>query len=152
MAEKLPFKVQKGCLVPAGNWCAEKLGARKYSIGDIVFAVIRKPRNPRFNSLVHAGFARLLIENIEAFQYMEEHDVLKRLQIEGRIGCEEIGVDLPGIGPCVQFVPKSLSFESMGEEEFSKIFKNFCRYVAERYWPDMTPEEVENLSKVMEQE
>ncbi len=150
--EKLPLKVGKGFLAPADKWCEKKLRARNYKIDDIVFAVIHKPRNPKFNSLVHAGFARLLIENLDAFQYMDEHQVLKRLQIEGRIGCIEIGVDLPGIGPCVQFIPNSLSFESMGEEEFSKIFKNFCRYVAERYWPEMTAEEVENLAKVMQNE
>ncbi len=152
MGEKLPFQVKKGCLVPANKWCEDKLRERKYKIGDIVFAVIRKPRNHKFNSLVHAGFARLLIENIEGFKYMTPHQVLKRLQIESGIGCSEIGVDLPGIGPCVQKIPDSLSFESMSQERFSEVFKGFCRYVSEKYWPDMAPENVERLSKIMEDE
>ena len=152
MPQKLPFKVRKGALVPASAWCQEQLRARNYGINDTVFAVITKPRNPAFNRLVHGGFARLVAENIEAFSHLDPHSALKRIQIEADIGCDAIAIDFPGVGPTLYRVPKSLSFESMDEAEFSAIFLAMCRYIAKKYWPELSEQQVAEMAEVMTNE
>ena len=152
MPQKLPFKIRKGALVPASAWCQEQLKARKYSINDTVFATITKPRNPAFNRLVHGGFARLVVENIDAFGHLSPHDALKRIQIEADIGCDAIGINFPGVGPTTYRVPRSVSFESMSEEEFSGLFLAMCRYIARKYWPELSERQVAEMAEVMANE
>ena len=147
--EKLPFKVCRGFLLPASKLVVERLRERNLKLDEVVFVQITKPRNPKFNRLVHGGFARVLIENISDFEHMEPHDVLKRLQVETGVGCKEIGVVFPGIGPATYRIPESMSFESMGEEKFRKVILDFCRYISKKYWPDMSPEQIEQMSQVM---
>jgi len=158
---KLPFEVirlcqqcqdkhhgQAGALLPVEG-TAEIMRARKYTVGNIVFAILSKPRNPKFHRLVHR-FGELCQQNIEAFQYLDAHKVLKRLQWEGHIGCEELGVVVPGVGPHVIRLPKSLAFESMDEGEFQTVFKMFCEYVSSNYWPGLTPEQIAEMAELME--
>ena len=149
MAEKLPFRVVGDTLTPANQWALDKLKDRKYSKHDLVFVTITKPRNPKFNSLVHAGFAAMLADNLDDFSGLSPHEVLKRIQLEAGIGCEEIAIDLNG-QVCLYRIPNSLSFESMDEEQFKEVFKRLCQYIADRYWPGLTPEEIEAMSKEME--
>jgi len=149
--KKLPFKIDRGCLRPASGWVADELRERKYAIGDVVLAVITRARNPQFNRLVHA-FGKMLSENIEAFKMLDAHAVLKRLQIESGVACDEMQIVFPGIGPCIYRTPKSMSFESMGQEAFSELFLNLCRYVSEKYWPEMTPEQIGELTEIMAKE
>ena len=163
--EKLPFKItmarftnpqsfeeiKKGCLEPAGSWVSERLREKKYRLGDIVFAELTKPRNPKFNKLVHA-FGRLVAENIESFEGTPSHDVLKRLQIEANIACKEIALNFPGVGPCSYRVAESLSFESMEEGRFNEVYSQFCKYIIKKYWYSMKEEEIKRLAEIMENE
>jgi len=47
----------------------------------------------------------------------------------------------------IQFIPRSLSFESMGEEEFHAAACGICRTIAERYWQTLTPEQIEHMAE-----
>ena len=145
--EKSMLRVIKGGFAPADNYTAERLRG-KLKVGDIVAATISKPRNPKFHRLVHA-FGQLLVENLDAFEGMDSHQCLKRLQIEGNIACDEIAIIFPGIGPCTYRVPRSLSFASMDEIEFGEVFQQFTRYVVKQYWPTMTPEGIEAMAEMM---
>ena len=147
-SERLAMRVIKGALEPANRVSAESLRARHYSIGDIVFVEIRKPRNPGFHRLAHV-FGGMVSDNIEGFEGMGHHQVLKRLQIEANIACDEIAVIFPGVGPCVYRIPQSLSFESMDEVRFREVFKGLCQHVAERYWPTLTGEQIEEMAETM---
>jgi len=147
--EKLPFRVIKNGLEPADHYTVERLRARKYHIGDLIFAELTKPRNPQFNKLVHQ-FGALVAENIEGFSGLAAHDVLKRLQLEGNIKCSEITLIFPGMGPCAYRVPDSLSFESMDQGEFEEVFTAFCRYVSDKYWPGMEEKEIKRLAEIMD--
>lgn len=149
--ERIMLRVRKGALVPAFLMDHKKLRERRYSIDDIVSAEIRKPRNPKFNRLVHA-FGRLCTENIEAFTGLDSHALLKRFQLEANIGCDEIAVIFPGIGPCTYRIPQSLSFESMGEEAFSKVYRQFCEHVSRKYWPSLTADQIAAMAEVMPDE
>jgi hypothetical protein len=146
--ERFPMRVQKGCFVPADRSTQERLRERGFKAGDLVFMEIRKPRNPRFHRLAHA-LGQLCAENIEAFDGMEAHRVLKRLQIEAGVGCDNMGIIIPGIGKCLHVLPRSLSFESMSEDEFYEVVRGFCRHIAANYWPTLTSEQVEEMAGVM---
>lgn len=146
--QRLSMRVGKGVLTPADTYSVAALRARHYRVGDLVFAEIHKPRNPGFHRLAHQ-LGILFADNIEAFEGMESHVVLKRLQIEANVGCDEIALNFPGIGPCSYRVPQSLSYESMDEGRFHEVIAAMCRYVSKTYWPNLTPEQIENMADCM---
>ena len=144
--ERIMMRVVKGGLAPADDYSTEALRARKYKVGDIVSAEVSKPRNPGFHRLAHR-IGSLCAANIDAFTGMGAHEVLKRMQLEARIGCDEVGYKLPGYGYVTQFVPRSLSYESMSEDEFRPIVKAFCDHISREYWPSLTPEKIEEMAE-----
>jgi hypothetical protein len=147
-SEKIPLRVEKGMLVPADGLALEKLKAKGYTVGDIVHATLAKPRNPQFHRLAHAlGF--LVSENIEAFHGLDAHTTLKRLQIESGLACEEIGLRMPKVGYVVYRMPLSMSFQSMNEGEFKELIRGLSRYIAKEYWPDLHPDQIEDMASCM---
>jgi hypothetical protein len=146
--ERVYLRVIKGGLVPADNYAESQLRIKKLKIGDVIGAQITKLRNPKFNRLVHK-LGILVTQNIEAFSGLDAHKAIKRLQIEGRIACDEIGVMVPGFGMVIQFIPRSLSFDSMDEAEFNDAAKQICRLIADRYWPSLDPEQIEQMAGCM---
>lgn len=142
------FTIIKGGLVPTDRCAADELRAKKFKIGDIVKADIRKLRSPRFNRLVHR-IGQLCAANIEEFSGLDAHTCIKRLQIEGRIACDEIGVLVQGYGMVIQFIPRSMSFETMDEAEYHDCAKRICRFIAERYWKGLEPEQIAEMAGAM---
>jgi len=151
MAEKLPFIIGKGCLVPADDYVKSVLRDRKYKKGDVVFGVITKPRNPKFNRLCHA-LGKMFQNNLDGFEILDPHQCLKRLQCESGVACDIISVMLPNIGLTPVTIPKSLSFDNMGEEEFQAAIKGICQHVVKQYWPTLTAEQVEEMALSMPEE
>ena len=146
--EKIHLRVVKGGLQPADKYAESRLREKNYRVGDVVGAVLTKLRNPKFNRLVHK-IGQLCAENIEAFSGLDAHTVIKRLQIEGKIACDEIGIMVQGYGMVIQFIPRSLSYESMDEIEYHDVARAICRLIAEKYWPDLTAERIEQMAQVM---
>lgn len=144
---RVMLRVVKGGLQPADAFSTEELRRRRYKIGDIVAGEIKKPRNPGFHRLAHA-LGAVISENIEAFSGLDAHTTLKRLQIESGIGCDEIAVNFPGIGPCTYRVPQSLSFESMDEVTFHDTISGLCDYIARKYWPTMDAGQIERMAEL----
>ena len=145
--EKIALRVGKGRLEPADGLAAARLRAKGYSIGDVVFAEIRKPRNPGYHRLAHV-LGTMVSDNIDEFAGMDAHATLKRLQMECGIGCEEIAYKVHGM-TVVQRVPLSLSFESMEESEFRAVFSGICRHLAATYWPTLTADEIAGMIELM---
>ena len=143
------LRVLHGRLEPADLMSAQRLRSKGFRVGDIVFGDLKKPRNPRFWRLAH-GFATLLMENLDEFGRMENaHGVLKRIQWEADIGCDHIAWDGPGGSVINVRLPKSLDFANMDDGEWSEIFRAMCRYVAEKYWPELEPEQVEAMVELV---
>lgn len=139
------LRVIRGGYGPADASTANVLRSQGYRIGDLVFVEFSKPRNPGFHRLAHQ-LGGMLAENLDAFTGMDAHAVLKRLQIEADVGCEHIALVFPGIGPCEYRQARSLSYESMSEDEFKPVIAGLCRHVAAKYWPTCTPEQVESMA------
>lgn len=146
--EKLRLTVAQGALVPSDAWTARRLRERGYKTGDTVMAILTKPRSPGFHRLAHQ-FGVLCSENIEAFAGVDAHQALKRIQIEANIGCDEIALQFPGVGPCTYRVPRSLSYETMDQGEFSEAIRAMCAHVSRTYWPGLTPEQIEAMAGAM---
>ena len=146
--ERLALRVVKGSLIPADASTQGRMRERGYKVGDLVFAEITKPRNPKFHRLAHR-IGSLCAQNIDAFSGMDAHKVLKRLQWEANIRCEEIGVQVPGVGLAMMRWPLSLGFESMEEGEFHEVTRQFCRHIAGTYWKTLSPEQIEQMAESM---
>lgn len=145
---RVALRFEKGALIPADQYSVDLIRNRGYKVGDLVFADLAKPRNPRFFRLAHA-FGKLCAENIDAFEGMSAHKVLKRIQIEGDIACNTMKVTIPIYGEIDYREPQSLAFESMDEGRFTEVFKAMCEYVCRTYWPDCTPEQVASMAETM---
>ena len=96
----LELIVDKGCLRPAGSRDIDALRKMQLGLGQIVQAKIHQPRNPRFFRLAHQ-LGQLVRQNIEGFELLDGHQVLKRLQIESGVQCDEMQVRVPGVGPAL---------------------------------------------------
>jgi hypothetical protein len=146
--EKIYFRVAKGMLIPADNYASSVLRDRGFHIGDLVAADLTKPRNPKFNNLVHQ-LGVLVTENIDAFHGMDAHKAIKRLQIEGGVACDEVGVVIKGFGMVTQRIPRSISFANMDEGEYQQAARGISRTIAENYWPSCSAEEIEHMASAM---
>jgi hypothetical protein len=149
--ERLALRVAKGCLTPADSATQSRMREKGYKVGDLVFAELTKPRSPGFHRLVHR-IGSLCAQNIDSFSGMDAHKVLKRLQWEANIGCEEIGVQVPGVGLAMMRWPLSLGYESMEQGEFQEVARQFCRHIAATYWKGMTEDEIAEMAESMVQE
>jgi hypothetical protein len=148
--EKIYFRVSKGALIPADPYAASVLRERGYRMNDLLAADLTKPRNPKFNRLVHQ-LGQLVVANIDAFAGLDAHKAIKRLQIEGKVACDEIGISTD-FGQMLYIVPRSISYASMDEGEYQQAARGISRTIAERYWPDATPEAIEKMATCMIQE
>lgn len=146
--EQYLFRVEKGALIPNDALTMERLRSRKYRTGDILRATLTKSRNPKFHKLAHA-LGTLMVENVEGFENLTAHSALKRLQLEAKVACEQIAIQVPGFGMVAQFIPRSLSFDSMDEGEFNEVMKALSRHICAAYWPSLTDDEIMRMVEVM---
>lgn len=177
--ERFALRVVKGGFQVADATTLHRLRARNYHMGDLVFAEFKKPRNPGFHRLAHA-LGKLFVENIEAFDSLDPHTCLKRLQLESGVGCDEVMVPAHTVWPRViewvrqnigepfavvlraatealgaratlipVRIPRSLSYESMEQGEFSKVIAGLCGHVSSTYWPSLTAEQIKQMADAM---
>ena len=145
--ETIYLRVEKGTLLPADGYARQQLKAKGYHTGDVLAATLKKLNNPKFDRLLHR-IGQLCAANIEAFHGLTAHQVLKKLQIESNTHCEELPILLPEFGIVAhQRIPLSLNFEEVDDGLRHEIGRAFCRWIAEKYWPKMTPEAVEQLAE-----
>ncbi|MEN6585438.1 MAG: hypothetical protein ABFE02_05205 [Sulfuricella sp.] len=145
--ERIALRIDKGCLRPADGLSQERLRAKGFHVGDVVFAELKKPRNPGFHRLAHA-LGQMVADNIDDFHGMSAHATIKRLQCESGFGCEEIAFRVNGMS-VIQRIPMSLSFESMDEGEFREVFSGICRHIGKNYWGGLSAEEVQAMIELM---
>lgn len=143
----LRMRVAKGCLVPADEAARLALRSRKLRLGDIVHADISKPRNPAFHRLVHQ-IGAMVVANVEAFNGLDAHEALKKLQLDSNTQCEDSILTVPDVGPCLIRTPRSLAFSSMDEITFRDFAHRICNHIAHEYWPGMTAEQVEQMAEM----
>lgn len=105
---------------------------------------LRCPRNPKFNGLAHA-VGGLAADNLDAFEGMDHHLVLKRLQIESGTACDEMVIQI-GDQMVIHRLPQSLSFASMDEDKFQGVMYSLCDHLVKTYWPTSNVEEINRMA------
>lgn len=164
-----------GCLVPS-SWADQKIMRdRKYRTNDLLRATIRHPRNAKFHRLVHQ-LGTAVRENIEGFESLDSHDVIKRLQRESGVFCETQSVDaapmsaaimravrqllgdgvanmlavvLPEIETVEITSPRSIAWDCMDESEFKHFWEGICQHLITRYWPDLSETQITEIAELM---
>ena len=145
-SKRIFFRFSNNGLLPADSWAANQLQEKRFYNGDIVAAQLWKLNNPAFHRLIHR-IGQLCASNIEEFEGMDAHKVIKRIQLEGNIACDEIfGQDTDG-ATILWRVPQSMSFDSMDDSERHELAVAMCRHIAVRYWGTMTPEQIEQMAE-----
>jgi len=142
------MRVIKGGFEPADSYTRSKLRERNYHMGDLVTCTFKKLNNPKFNRLIH-HIGILCQTHIEAFHGMDAHKILKRLQIEGNIHCEAIGVVIPGIGIAEYRYPLSLDFETIDDGARHEIALAICRNIAQYYYTQLNEEQILEMASAM---
>lgn len=132
-----------GAFVPNSEADKHFLRERGYKNGELVRAVFSKPRNPRFNRLVH-GMGRLIVENLEGYEGLRAHDAIKKLQVHARIHCDIELLTFAGM-EVSHFVPKSISYDSMDEHTFQNFWSECCNYLIDKHWHDLDEEDLTNM-------
>lgn len=137
-----------GALVPSHPIDQRLLRERKYHVGTELRAELKRPRNPRFNRLVHA-LGALASDQIDAFSGLDAHAAIKRLQRESGLCCEEMELDLGPLGKLAVKVPQSIAFDEMDETQFHELFRGISRHLAMTYWPGLSEDDVAQQAELM---
>ncbi|AZS50417.1 hypothetical protein DM558_06340 [Entomomonas moraniae] len=144
-------KQQVMALIADSQEDREILKARNYREGDRVRAELKKPRHAAFHRLVHR-LGTLVSQNIDGFENMEAHQVIKKIQKDGQVFCDAEIFDLGDLGTVTRHVPQSIAFDSMDDAEFYQFWQIVCQYLINTYWHDLTPEKIEEMAGAMSQE
>jgi len=129
---------------------------RGYRPGDLLLADLFKERNSRFYRLAHQ-LATFLRKNVDEFDGVRSsHQVLKTLQVDARVECDEVEeqIDLGTLGKhsFKRWIPRSLNFTDMDDTTFGLIWETLCDHVAVTYFPDWTPEQVAEATEHWERD
>ena len=123
------------CYMPA---CSEaKRYFDKLADGDVIRGDLTKPRSITFNNGVHKVM-EFLIEHMEQFESYDEHNLLKRMQVESDTECEHIYIHVDGVGMILTIQARSFSFDNMGQERYAKAVDKIVAHVQRKYWPDFS--------------
>lgn len=109
--------------------------AQDQPLDALLWATVKRPRSPKYHRAIHK-LCGILADHVGAFEGLTGHSVLKRLQLESGLECEEIAYVVPKFGTVVQKIPRSIRFEEMDEAEFREFSNRLIDHVAANYWPE----------------
>ena len=121
---------------------------REYRAGDVVRCEIKKARNIKFHRLVHT-LGRMVAEQVDAFQGLDAHTTIKKLQLDAGVCCTYEAFDIPDLGRVMRLIPESIAFDYMTEERFKEFWRGICQHLIATYWPGLTEEAIENMTGLM---
>lgn len=121
-----------GALVPAHEVDQRLLRERKFKVGREVRAELKQPREGWQHRLVHK-IGQLMVDNVESWEQLGSHDAVKRLQRESGTCCEEMEIDVPGVGRLMVKQAESLSFDEMEQDRFQVLFDGITEHIGRHY-------------------
>lgn len=124
------------------------LKERGYREGDKVRAELKQPRDTAKHRRVHR-LGQLVAQNLDKFQGMDAHSVIKKLQGDAGVCCTEEFFDLGTLGRVSRQVPESLAFDEMPEERFLEFWRGICQHLIVTYWPNLDAEQIEDMITLM---
>ncbi|WP_313211534.1 hypothetical protein [Stenotrophomonas sp.] len=121
-----------GALVPVHDVDARLLRERKFHTGREVRAELKQPREAWQHRLIHK-IGPLVVDNVEGWEQITSHDAVKRLQRESGTCCEEIEIEVPGVGRLMVKQAESLSFDEMEQDRFQVLFDGITQHIGNSY-------------------
>lgn len=121
---------------------------RGYKTGTQVRAELKQPRNIKFHRLVH-GLGKLVAQSVDAFQGMDAHTTIKRLQGDANVCCTVEHFNIPDLGRVTRSIPESLAFDEMDEARFREFWSGICQHLIARYWPGLDEAKVDEMVGMM---
>ena len=150
---------------------------RKYRRNEVLRATLIHPRTSAQHRRVHY-LGTLVKNNVDGFQGMDSHAVIKRLQAEAGVFCEihkiqaspilsvfmkiartvlggriaaKLEKALPPVLDMDVLVPQSIAYDCMDESEFRVLWHGICAHLVERYWPGLTTEQITEMAAMLPQ-
>jgi hypothetical protein len=134
MARFLAQKGLGGSLRPVDAIGEEAL--RKIKAGAIVTIEVKQPRNVRFHRM-YWGLVHIVWENMPEDRYPTPEDLHAAFKIAAGIRTR---IELPS-GE-VGFIPGSIAFHAMTEDEFSAFYDRICDLVAKFFLPGVDKDDL----------
>lgn len=128
-------KTASGMLAPSSPRDEELLKA--FEAGEVLEAKVHKPRNGDHHRKFFA-LVQLVFENQERYATLED------LLVEIKLKCGHYQEHITTKGRLI-YVPKSISFEAMGQEEFSFFYQRAVDVVLKHFMPDTSEGELESM-------
>jgi len=138
-----------GCMVPAGEVDRQILRRKKVRRGMRMRTTVSKERDYGQHKYIHS-IGQFVEQNIDGFEGMEAHAIVKKLQVEGDIMCDRERLHVEGFeGYLIRKVPRSMAFDEMEEGDFQLLVKGVCNYISMEYLPTLSPEQVAEAIELM---
>lgn len=137
-----------GALVPNHEVDRRAMRERSYTTGAVIRAELMRPRSVGFHRFAHA-LGGMIADLIEGYEGLDAHAALKAMQLASGVACDVTRTPVPGMGELVTRQPQSLAFDQMEEGEFRAFVAGICQHIVAEHWPDMTPEAVEEMARLM---
>lgn len=132
-----------GAFVPKSDADNHYLRERGYKNGETIRAVFNKPRNERFNRLVH-GMGHIIVENLEGYENLRSHEAIKKLQVEAKVHCDVEVLEFDGM-VLHRYIPKSISYDSMDEHTFQSFWMECCNFLIEKHWHNLNEDQLTDM-------
>lgn len=129
----LMIKSQGGVLLPADDEAIEALS--KIKNGDSIMIEYKRNRNPMFHRKMFA-FLKMVFDN----QTVYKTQVELRREMMLKSGRYNKHFTTKGV---TLYIPDSMSFDSMDQDEFEKLYSDFIDIALQHFLTDMTAEQVE---------
>lgn len=123
---------EHGCFVPSHPIDQRLAKERGFRVGHEYRADIKQARVSWQHRLIHK-IGQLMVDNVEGWEQMKSHDAIKRLQRESGICCEEVEIDIPGMGKLVAKQAESLAYDTMEQDRFEQLFDGITEHIGAKY-------------------
>jgi len=123
---------EHGAFVPAHPIDKRLAKERRFKVGETYRMEIKQARALWQHRLIHK-IGQLVVDNVEGWEQMTSHDAIKRLQRESGVCCEELEIDVPGVGRLMVKQAESLAFDEMEQDRFEVLFDGITEYIGLTY-------------------
>lgn len=124
--------VEYGAFVPSHPIDQRLAKERGYRVGHEYRAEIKQSRAGWQHRLIHK-IGQLMVDNVDGWEQLSGHDAVKRLQRESGVCCEEMEIDVPGVGRLMVKQAESLAFDEMEQDRFEQLFDGITEHIGKAY-------------------
>lgn len=125
---------------------ADELGEaalRKIGHGEVVSIEVKRPRNIKHHRMFWALMG-LVHDNIDQERYPTVEDLVAAIKIAAGLRTR---IELPNGD--IGFIPGSIAFHKMDQDEFSKFYDRVCDLIAKHFLPGVNTDDLRREVEIM---